>query len=81
MCTHLYMYIYIPIHTYVYIYSSRIFAFCRLSRPPKGWQKRMAAKAKDPNIPKILQRKFSKAMELRMCVSKANYVLKDRKIS
>ena len=35
--------------------SSRILAFCTPRRSPKGWQKRMAEKAKDPKIPKILQ--------------------------
>jgi len=35
--------------------SSGILVFSRLSRPPKGWQKRKTEIAKGPNVPKILQ--------------------------
>jgi len=39
-------------------YSSGILALFRLSRPPKGWQKRKTEKAKDLKITKMNQGNF-----------------------
>lgn len=42
--------------------SSTILGGFKVLRPPKGWHKRDTKKAKDPKIPKILQKRETRAL-------------------